>query len=82
MSQWFKRDEAISCTASCSSKDEPEEFNRCLKNVEKILFRNRLPIPSIMDERSFATRARDLHIGDIKLEELNNELGSHISSDY
>ena len=54
-------------------KDEPEEFNRCLKNVEKILFRNRLPIPSIMDERSFATRARDLHIGDIKLEELNNE---------
>ena len=55
-------------------KDEPEEFNRCLKNVEKILFRNRLPIPSIMDERSFATRARDLHIGDIKLEELNNEL--------
>ena len=54
--------------------DEPEEFNRCLKNVEKILFRNRLPIPSIMDERSFATRARDLHIGDIKLEELNNEL--------
>ena len=55
-------------------KDEPVEFNRCLKNVEKILFRNRLPIPSIMDERSFATRARDLHIGDIKLEELNNEL--------
>lgn len=55
-------------------KDEPEEFNRCLKNVERILFRNRLPIPSIMDERSFATRARDLHIGDIKLEELNNEL--------
>ena len=55
-------------------KDEPEGFNRCLKNVEKILFRNRLPIPSIMDERSFATRARDLHMGYTKLEELNKDL--------
>ncbi len=70
-----KRDEAIFLHSFLLFKKTNQRNSIDVwKMSRKILFRNRLPIPSIMDERSFATRARDLHIGDIKLEELNNEL--------
>ena len=48
----------------------------CLKMVEKVLFKNTLPGVSILDERRFATRARDLHKGNTTLAELKNELES------
>ena len=46
----------------------------CLRKVKKILFRNRLPIPPIKDERTFATSARDLHLTETDIESLNTEL--------
>ena len=46
----------------------------CLEMVEKVLFRNALPGVSILDERRFATRARDLHNGNLELGDLKNEL--------
>jgi len=48
--------------------------DECLKMVEKVLFKNALPGVSILDERRFATRARDLHKGEMNLVELKNEL--------
>jgi len=48
--------------------------DQCLEMVEKVLFKNSLPGISILDERRFATRARDLHNGDLKITDLNNEL--------
>ena len=50
--------------------------DECLKMVEKVLFKNALPGVSILDERRFATRARDLHNGEMNLVELKNELES------
>ena len=50
--------------------------DECLKMVEKVLFKNALPGVSILDERRFATRARDLHKGEMNLVELKNELES------
>lgn len=50
--------------------------DECLKMVEKVLFKNALPGVSLLDERRFATRARDLHKGDMNLVELKNELES------
>ena len=39
----------------------------CLAMTEKILFKNALPGVSLLDERRFATRARDLHNGELAL---------------
>ncbi len=50
--------------------------DECLKMVEKVLFKNALPGVSLLDERRFATRARDLHKGEMKLVDLKNELES------
>lgn len=50
--------------------------DECLMMVEKVLFKNALPGVSILDERRFATRARDLHEGELNLVELKNELES------
>lgn len=48
--------------------------DECLKMVEKVLFKNALPGVSLLDERRFATRARDLHEGNLTLDELKKEL--------
>lgn len=48
--------------------------DECLEMVEKVLFKNALPGISILDERRFATRARDLHNNVINLNDLKNEL--------
>lgn len=48
--------------------------DECLKMVEKVLFKNALPGISLLDERRFATRARDLHEGNLTLDELKKEL--------
>lgn len=48
--------------------------DECLKMTEKVLFKNALPGVSLLDERRFATRARDLHKGDLTLDELKKEL--------
>ena len=50
--------------------------DECLEMVEKVLFKNALPGVSLLDERRFATRARDLHQGEMTLDELKDELES------
>ena len=55
---------------------QPALVDECLKMVEKVLFKNALPGVSILDERRFATRARDLHQGVMTLDELKDELES------
>ena len=55
---------------------QPTLADECLKMVEKVLFKNALPGVSILDERRFAIRARDLHNGELSLVELKNELES------
>lgn len=46
----------------------------CLAMTEKVLFKNALPGISLLDERRFATRARDLHNGELALNEIKSEL--------
>lgn len=48
----------------------------CIEMTEKVMFKNALPGVSLLDERRFATRARDLHKGEMNLVELKNELES------
>lgn len=48
--------------------------DECLDMTEKVLFRNALPGVSLLDERRFATRARDLHNGELTLDDLRKEL--------
>lgn len=55
-------------------KTNGDKVSVCLDKVIKILFRNRLPIPNIKDERTFANHARDLHMNKCTIENLNAEL--------
>lgn len=48
--------------------------DECLELTEKVLFKNALPSVSLLDERRFATRARNLHMGEMTLDELKKEL--------
>ncbi len=50
------------------------QVDDCLAMTEKVLFKNALPGVSLLDERRFATRARDLHNGELSLTEIKNEL--------
>jgi len=56
----------------------------CLLMVHQILVRNSLPSVKIMDPRTLATRARELHKGEIQLQDLKailkNHLKVHLSS--
>ena len=40
--------------------------DECIEMTEKVLFKNALPGVSLLDERRFATRARDLHKKEVK----------------
>lgn len=64
---------------SLASK-KPDKVSECLSLVEKIVFRDTIPGIGLMDERSFATKARSLHLGDITLDDLNDELRSSLST--
>lgn len=57
-------------------KTYSDNIIHCLGQVKKILFRNRLPTPSIKDERTFAKSARELHLKETTLQELIKELDS------
>jgi hypothetical protein len=48
--------------------------DECLEMTEKVLFKNALPGVSLLDERRFATRARDLHNGELTLDDIKKEL--------
>lgn len=53
---------------------EPTLVDECLEMTEKVLFKNALPGVSLLDERRFATRARELHLGQTTLIDLKQEL--------
>lgn len=48
--------------------------DKCLEMTEKVLFKNALPGVSLLDERRFATRARDLYQEELDLTTLDAEL--------
>ena len=51
-----------------------------LERVEKVLFRNSLPCPNLMDVRTLATRARELHTKELSLEALKTALDVALST--
>lgn len=53
---------------------DPQFVGDCFELVEKIVFRDSIPGLGLIDERTFATRARSLHNGETKLADLCNEL--------
>ena len=48
--------------------------NECIEMTEKVVFKNALPGVTLLDERRFATRARELHNKEITLDDLKKEL--------
>lgn len=56
------------------ANDQSALVDECLEMTEKVLFKNALPGVSLLDERRFATRAHDLHQGNLTLNELKKEL--------
>lgn len=50
----------------------------CIHLVYKIVFRDSIPGLSVIDERTLATRAREIHNGDITLEQLNERLSNDL----
>lgn len=56
------------------------KVSQCLELVEKIVFRDSIPGLSLMDERSFATKARQLHNGEISIDDLYVELSTLLAS--
>lgn len=57
----------------------PVLAKECINLTEKLLFRNSIPGLYVMDERTFATKARDLHTGDKILDEVIAELKERLA---
>ncbi len=57
-------------------KTNQVKVSQCLELVEKIVFRDSIPGLSLMDERTFATKARQLHNKEISIDNLYVELSS------
>ena len=55
-------------------KTDQAKLSQCLELVEKIVFRDSIPGLGLMDERAFATKARQLHRGEISVDDLCVEL--------
>ncbi len=55
-------------------QEDPAGIDHCLELVLKVLMRNSVPGAALMDERTFATKARDLHLQNTNIEEVNKEL--------
>lgn len=51
-----------------------------LKLVEKVIFRNSLPCPNVMDIRTLASRARELHLCKTDLQSIKSDLEEAISN--
>lgn len=60
-------------------KENVATVDEIYRMVETILFRNSLPCPNLMDIRTVATRARELHNGTLELEDLKNTLQETLS---
>lgn len=61
-------------------KTDPTKVSECLGLVEKIVFRDSIPGLGLMDERAFATKARQLHNGEIQMDDLCTELNNLVST--
>ena len=56
-------------------RNESIEYNKqLLINLEKLLFRNRVPGISLMDERTTASWGRDIYLEEDKLESINTKI--------
>ncbi len=55
-------------------KDCSDLIDKCLELLLKIGFRNSLPSMNVVDERTYATRARELHKGELKITEFCKKL--------
>lgn len=60
----------------CVGKSSPNAVSQCLTLVESIVFRDSIPGLGVLDERTFATRARQLHSCEINIDDLNVELNA------
>lgn len=59
--------------------DNLDLATECINLTEKVLFRNSIPGLFVMDERTFATKARDLHTGDKKLVDVISDLKERLA---
>lgn len=59
---------------------ENDEVKKCIELVYNVVFRDSIPGLSVLDERTFATRAREIHNNELSLVELNNRLFIDLST--
>lgn len=46
----------------------------CIRLISKVVFRDSIPGLEILDERTFASRAREIHMGELSIQEFKEEL--------
>ena len=51
-----------------------DDADDCIGLISKVVFRDNIPGLGVMDERIFASRAREIHIGELSIQELKKEL--------
>ena len=61
--------------------DSRELADKSIDLLLKIAFRNSLPSMNVVDERTYAQRARELHNKELNLDELNDKLEGFINTD-
>ena len=61
--------------------DYRESADKSIDLLLKIAFRNSLPGVNVVDERTYAQRARELHNKELNLDELNDKLEGFINTD-
>ena len=62
-------------------KDYNALVDKCLDFLLKIGFRNSLPGMNVIDERTYASRARELHNGELSMPEFCKKLEGHVYTD-
>ena len=50
------------------------DADECIDLISKVVFRDSIPGLGVVDERTFASRAREIHIGELTVSELRQDL--------
>ena len=62
-------------------KDKYDDVEKCLNLIVRTVFRDSVLGLSLMDERTFATKAYDLHNGELTLEKINEDLENNLKTE-
>ena len=55
-------------------RNDNDDADKCIDLISKIVFRDNVPGLGVIDERTFAGRAREIHMNELKISEFKQEL--------